>query len=310
MANVPDKAILNFHLLTPAEIKVYSYYCKARNKESGGWVCSDLLIADQMHLSRARVTEARNGLKAKGWIRIEEKNFIIPVFGFDENVEISTNSPVENLSRIRQKSRELDKNVENSTNGRGQNVENSTKNVENSTQNVENSTKSAAHIRNLLPPLLPPLLPEGEPRAREPANGQPTAADFGPPQNGPEPRFYHPALAAIREITKHSPDRVIWDDLIATLGSDFDRERLDQCYRAWRLRGFRTNNYGWVTDWYVNGIREYAAAANGIGKVPDRDADCTDCGNERRQRDWNGSWPCPSCRPLEYRGYLKERGKL
>ncbi len=152
----------------------------------------------------------------------------------------------------------------------------------------------------------------GEPRARAPANGQPTAADFGPPQNGPESRFYHPALAAIREITKHSPDRVIWGELIATLGSDFDRERLEKCFRAWRLRGFRTNNYGWITDWYVNGIREYVPGGNGngLGKVPDRDADCTECSNERRKSDWSGSWPCPSCRPLEYRGYLKERGKL
>lgn len=95
----------------------------------------------------------------------------------------------------------------------------------------------------------------------------PTAADFGTPQHSPPPIFNHPVLAAIREISKHSPPREVWQDLVDLLGADFDRARLEICFRTWRLRGFRATNFEWATDWYVNGIRS-RTAGNGKGTRP------------------------------------------
>ncbi len=110
MSFIPDIAILHFCDLSPAEIKVFAFYCKCRNKQSGGWKCTDNFVSTAMNISRNRVSEARAGFEKKGWILVEENHFIRPVFGF-ESVEFSTLE------------------VENSTNA----VENSTKSVENST---------------------------------------------------------------------------------------------------------------------------------------------------------------------------------
>jgi hypothetical protein len=118
MASIPDKAILHFCDLSPAEIKVYAFYCKSRNRQSGGWKCSDLYVATEMQMSRNRVSEARSGLEKKGWIKVEQDYFIRPIFGFDS--------------------------VENSTSV----VENSTKSVEISTESVENSTSIYKEVLN------------------------------------------------------------------------------------------------------------------------------------------------------------------
>ncbi len=116
MALVPDIAIENFHQLSPAEIKLFCFYCRCRNKNTGGWKLSDEQAATGTHLSRNRVSEARNGLEKKGWIIKEQNSFIKVIYGFDS-------------------------------------VENSTKKVEFSTEFVENSTKSDSHIRNIPAPL-------------------------------------------------------------------------------------------------------------------------------------------------------------
>ena len=150
MASIPDIAILHFCDLSPAEIKVYAFYCKCRNKISGGWRCADQFVGDEMNLSRNRVTEARNGLLKKNWIAEGKNNFIQPLFGF-ENVENSTNK-VENSTFQ----------VENSTSK----VENSTNIVENSTKKVENSTFPLKESLNQ--PHNQPHQPEGREDVRAP----------------------------------------------------------------------------------------------------------------------------------------------
>lgn len=117
MALIPDIAIENFHLLTPAEIKVFAFYCKKRNRHSGGWQCTDAYVAEQMKISKNRVSEARTALEKKGWIKCLENHFIVPLMGFYE-VENSIDS-VENSTKL---------------------VDNSIILVENSTDLVENST--------------------------------------------------------------------------------------------------------------------------------------------------------------------------
>jgi hypothetical protein len=85
----------------------------------------------------------------------------------------------------------------------------------------------------------------------------PVAADFGERRNTPRDlRFYHPALRAIRELTKSSPAKIIWDDLIDALGMEPDTGRLKKCLRVWVKNGFKEHNYGWAIDWYLYGIPE------------------------------------------------------
>jgi hypothetical protein len=72
----------------------------------------------------------------------------------------------------------------------------------------------------------------------------------------PAPTFAHPALKAIREITKSNPPQEVWAPLIRVLGTEFDFARLMTCFQKWRLKGYREKNYGWITDWYANGVPE------------------------------------------------------
>jgi hypothetical protein len=77
-----------------------------------------------------------------------------------------------------------------------------------------------------------------------------------------DPRTKHPAIQAIREVTKLTPLKGTYDPLIAVLGDTPDVERLKRCFEVWSLKGWRPTNYAWVTDWYVNGI---PAQQNGHG---------------------------------------------
>jgi uncharacterized protein YdaU (DUF1376 family) len=77
--------------------------------------------------------------------------------------------------------------------------------------------------------------------------------------------FSHPALAAIRMVTKTNPPKPIWNRLCNKLGTDVDIGRLTECFTEWVANGFKEKNYGWAEDWYVNGIPE-KVNRNGTGK--------------------------------------------
>lgn len=100
---------------------------------------------------------------------------------------------------------------------------------------------------------------------------EPTASDFAPPTPNPA---YHPALKAIVKLCGHMPAQILWTTMIETLGDDPDIPKLTRSYREWTLKGYKPKNYGWVTDWYANGIpdefcsnqRSSAKVAAQIGK--------------------------------------------
>src|SRR6478672_12970441 len=102
MALIPDEAVLDFFQLTAAEIRVFSFYCKVRNRKTGGWRCTDRFVSDRIKLSRSRVCEARNSLTEKGWVVCEENHFIRPIYGFDvvENQTIVESSDVEDSTLL------------------------------------------------------------------------------------------------------------------------------------------------------------------------------------------------------------------
>lgn len=68
--------------------------------------------------------------------------------------------------------------------------------------------------------------------------------------------FSHPALVAIRQITKTSPPKPIWPRLCDRIGPTPDTVRLRSCFVEWVARGFKEKNYAWAEEWYVTGIPE------------------------------------------------------
>ena len=105
MTVIPDKAILNFDHLTPAEMRVYAFYCKLREPETGLSRCTDVFVSAQISLSRNRVCEARNGLITKRWITWDGNQGVYPIFGFESVWSIKVEScvetgPVENSTEV------------------------------------------------------------------------------------------------------------------------------------------------------------------------------------------------------------------
>jgi hypothetical protein len=81
-----------------------------------------------------------------------------------------------------------------------------------------------------------------------------------------DPRTQHPAILAVRDITGRYPTKDVYDVLIASIGGEPDARKLKACFEAWRVKDYKPTNYGWVTDWYKNGIPVFQK--NGNGKFP------------------------------------------
>lgn len=103
-------------------------------------------------------------------------------------------------------------------------------------------------------------------------NGAKTApsppSDLPPEQTKPkkrrrsgDPRTELPAIQAIFSILGKYPKADEYDVLIEVIGEHPDMPRLRKCWAEWRRprppkfpKGYSAYNYGWITDWYVNGI--------------------------------------------------------
>lgn len=69
-------------------------------------------------------------------------------------------------------------------------------------------------------------------------------------------RAQHPAIANYREIVGRYPDKALWDRVIGVIGPAPDLERMNECWVAWRARGYSPQNLSWLFEWYVKGIPE------------------------------------------------------
>lgn len=69
----------------------------------------------------------------------------------------------------------------------------------------------------------------------------------------------HPAIQAIFKITGRFPRLDQYDVLIEILGDKPDFPKMEKCWKEWRReknnkKPYSPTNYGWLTDWYHNGI--------------------------------------------------------
>lgn len=78
-----------------------------------------------------------------------------------------------------------------------------------------------------------------------------------------DPRGSHPAIQAVWKIRGKYPLKELWDMVIETVGNEPDEEQMKLCWVRWRGKGFSPENYGWLTDWYINGE---GACGNGTNK--------------------------------------------
>lgn len=69
-----------------------------------------------------------------------------------------------------------------------------------------------------------------------------------------DPRSSHPSIVAIRQITGRFPSKDIYDLLIQSIGEHPRLDDLKTCFETWRGKGWRADNFAWITEWYVNGI--------------------------------------------------------
>lgn len=73
----------------------------------------------------------------------------------------------------------------------------------------------------------------------------------------------HPAIVAIFEASGTYPPTEIFQDIIDRLGTQIDLVKLKDCFRKWRVKGYKKTNYNWAMDWYVDGIPEGNKNGNG-----------------------------------------------
>lgn len=122
----------------------------------------------------------------------------------------------------------------------------STASITNEKRRNPTSEKTQSSVKKTQPTAPVPVEPK-EPRK------QPASAGSKAP---PDPRSRLPAIQAILAITHRYPDRQLYDDVIATLGSHPDMAKLSACRKAWIRSGYNPNSMVWALEWYANGIPE------------------------------------------------------
>lgn len=88
-----------------------------------------------------------------------------------------------------------------------------------------------------------------------------------PNGNTTNPRL-HPAIAALHKITGRYPRKEVQDQLIRVIGDNPNVGDLQRCFDAWTIKGWRADNFTWVTEWYISGIPATDKSKGGKGTEP------------------------------------------
>lgn len=79
----------------------------------------------------------------------------------------------------------------------------------------------------------------------------------------------HPAIRAVKQVCRENIPAGIFPSIIETLGGSPDIEKLTACYTEWHSRGKARGGWGWVLEWYKDGIPEkYKAADKNSRSLP------------------------------------------
>lgn len=101
MAFIPDEAIERSGEISNAAFRLYCYYCKKRNRETGNYSCPGAATAAELGMNRTQVYNVRAELIASKWISVEGE-IVTPLMGkftlSAASVEVVTHS--DNLSKV------------------------------------------------------------------------------------------------------------------------------------------------------------------------------------------------------------------
>lgn len=61
-----------------------------------------------------------------------------------------------------------------------------------------------------------------------------------------KPKDIPPAVAAVREVTRRFPNKIIWDMIVEKIGDNPDIERLTVLYKQWVAAGRNPVSIGWL----------------------------------------------------------------
>lgn len=103
---------------------------------------------------------------------------------------------------------------------------------------------------------------KAEPAPRTSPTNQPKKDRGGADAPPHDPRSQHAAIQAVKAMMQRWPEKVLWDDLIETLGERPDMVKLSACRKAWLGAGYNRNSLAWALEWYATGI----PAKNGTGQ--------------------------------------------
>lgn len=114
----------------------------------------------------------------------------------------------------------------------------------------------------------------------------------------------HPAVRAVKDLLKRTPNHEAWPRIVAVLGESWDQDKLVTTYREWVSRGFNPFNLaGWLFRWYPEGIPDLdgrRSVANVYGsrepEIRPRSKQTIFCGRNGCDRGWirgnGGLRPC------------------
>jgi hypothetical protein len=87
-----------------------------------------------------------------------------------------------------------------------------------------------------------------------------------PTENQSDNLSKHPAIVAVRGILGKFPNKLLWEEIIVTLGKEPDLDKLRLCAKEWAKKTSNMWNLTWLFEWYAKGIPLSVYAANQINQ--------------------------------------------
>lgn len=219
MAFIPDEAIDRMTELSAGAWRLYCFLARCRNQKTGRCFPSVQVTMETIGTKRRQTFELRKELAQAGWARFEGNN-VLSLLGFESAKNRTPNVEPEQFGADSAKNRTEP----------GNSAENRT----------PECRKSHSTVRKI-------ALAYKEEPAKEPAN---ITSKGKARQSAAVPV----AIAFIRQLTNRFPDKSLWPRIVQTLGEDFDKTRLTECYENWVSHGWNKMNLVWLFEWYVTGI--------------------------------------------------------
>ena len=69
-----------------------------------------------------------------------------------------------------------------------------------------------------------------------------------------ESSWKHPAIMAVREVCREFIPAGLVPEIIIIVGETPNKKLMRECYLEWHTRGKSSSGWGWILEWYRDGI--------------------------------------------------------